>query len=74
MNYEEFLFSQLFMSYIENRQDIDLEYDLIFHEVLKHRELFLKSSFNVDTLSEYDCILNYLHSEYFNDEINKLKE
>ena len=62
MNYEDFLFSQLFMNYIENNETEyqELEYDLIFPEVLKHQKLFLKSNFNVDVRSEYDCIVNYL--------------
>ena len=62
MNYESFLFSQLFMSYVENNETEyqELEYDLIFPEVLKHQKLFLKSNFNVDVMSEYDCIVNYL--------------
>jgi len=62
MNYEDFLFSQLFINYIENNKTEyqELEYDLIFPEVLKHQKLFLKSNFNVDTRSEYDCIVDYL--------------
>ncbi len=40
----------------------DLEYDLIFPEVLKHRALFLESHFNVESKSEYDCIVDYLTS------------
>ena len=62
MTYENFLFSQLFMNHIENNNTEyqELEYDLIFFEVLKHKELFLKSSFNLDIRSEYDCIIDYL--------------
>lgn len=62
MTYEDFLFSQLFMNHIENHETEykELEYDLIFPEVLKHQKQFLKSNFNVDDRSEYDCILNYL--------------
>jgi hypothetical protein len=62
MKYSEFLFSQLFMNHIENNETEyqELEYDLIFPEVLKHRGLFLESNYNVDTLSEYDCIVNYI--------------
>ena len=65
MTYEMFLFSQLFMKHVENNdtQDQDLAYDLLFPEVLKHRELFLKSDYNEDTRSEYDCIQDYLSNE-----------
>jgi hypothetical protein len=40
MIYEDFLFSQLFMNYIENNKTKyqELEYDLIFPEILKHNE------------------------------------
>lgn len=62
MRYEEFLFSQLFMSHVENNETEyqDLEYDLMFPEVLKHRAIFLESHFNVESKSEYDCIVDYL--------------
>jgi hypothetical protein len=65
MSYEQFLFSQLFMNHIENNKTDyqDLAYDLIYHEVLNHRELFLKSNYNTDMQSEYDCIVNYLINE-----------
>jgi hypothetical protein len=65
MNYEDFLFSQLFMFHVENNetQYQDLAYDLIFPEVLKHQNLFLESNYNVDVRSEYDCIVDYLHNE-----------
>jgi hypothetical protein len=65
MNYEDFLFSQLFMNYIENNETEyqELEYDLMYPEVLRHRELFLKSNYNTDLESEYDCIVTYLKNE-----------
>lgn len=65
MNYEDFLFSQLFMFHVENNetQYQDLAYDLILPEVLKHQNLFLESNYNVDVRSEYDCIVDYLHNE-----------
>ena len=65
MNYDDFLFSQLFMNHIENNetQYKELEYDLIFPEMLRHKDLFLKSSLNVDVKSEYDCITDYLTQE-----------
>ena len=65
MNYQTFLFSQLFMNHIEdyNTQYQELEYDLIYNEVLKHKNLFINSNYNVDVRSEYDCILHYLLNE-----------
>jgi hypothetical protein len=62
MNYQDFLFSQLFMRHIENNstQYQDLEYDLIYPEVIKHKELYINSNFNVYTKGEYECIINYL--------------
>ena len=65
MNYEDFLFSQLFTNHVENNetQYQELEYDLIFPEVLKHQNLFLKSNYNVEFRSEYDCIEDYLLNE-----------
>ena len=52
MTYEDFLFSQLFMNHIENNETEyqELEYDLIFPEVLKHQKLFLKSNFKAESL------------------------
>lgn len=65
MNYKDFLFSQLFMNHVENNETRyqELEYDLIFPEVLKHQNLFLKSSYNTDNRSDYDCIVDYLINE-----------
>jgi len=65
MTYENFLFSQLFMNHTENNKTDyqNLAYDLIYPEVLNHRELFLKSNYNTDINSEYDCIINYLTNE-----------
>ena len=62
MEYQDFLFSQLFMDHVQNNktQYDELEYDLIYPEVTKHRDLFLKSEYNTDTKSEYDCIVDYL--------------
>jgi hypothetical protein len=53
------------MNYVENNETEyqELAYDLIYPEVLKHRELFLESKYNTDMLSEYDCIVNYLINE-----------
>jgi len=53
------------MNHIENKETEykELAYDIIYTEVLKHRELFLKSNYNTDMQSEYDCIVNYLLNE-----------
>ena len=62
MDYSNFLFSQLFMTYVEEYgvgYD-DLAYDIMYEEILKHKKAFDESSFNVDTQSEYDCITDYL--------------
>ena len=63
--YESFLFSQLFMNYVGNHktQYKDLEYDLIFPEVLKHEELYKSSTYFLGMESEYECILKYLSNE-----------
>lgn len=62
MDYQHFLFSQLFMNHIEANQTRykDLSYDTIYGEVLIHLDEFNSSNFNVDTKSEYDCITDYL--------------
>ena len=69
MNYENFLFSQLFMSHIDNNETRyqELEYDDIYPEVIAHRNFFLKSKHNIDSESEYDCILNYLEANLPNE-------
>ena len=61
--YFKFLFAQLFVSHVETLENQDLEYDILFPEVVKHSELFLKSEYNTDSQSEYDCINNYLLNE-----------
>jgi len=65
MNYSQFLFSQLFMNYVEQEETeyVELEYDLIFPIMLEHRKLFLSSEYNTDEQGEYECILNYLINE-----------
>jgi len=65
MEYEEFLFSQLFMNYLENNDTEykELEYDLIFPVMLKHREAYLSSPYFLANKGEYMCILDYLNNE-----------
>lgn len=64
MDYSEFLFSQLFMEYLEGNATfvVDLTYDKIFPEMLRHKELFEKSTHNSDLKSEYECICDYLNT------------
>ena len=65
MKYEDFLFSQLFMNYIENNETEyqELEYDIIFPEVLKHYEEYKASIYFLGAKSEYECILEYFSNE-----------
>ena len=65
MNYQSFLFYQLFMNYIENNttEYQELAYDIIYPEVLKHEDIFRNSNYNLVCFSEYDCIINYLQNE-----------
>jgi hypothetical protein len=69
MEYRIFLFSQLFMKHVENNETEyqELEYDLIYPEVLKHYDTYCSSSYYLDEiLPEYDCIVNYLQNEIKN--------
>ena len=65
MTYSEFLFSQLFMEYVTHQETIydEYEYDLIYGEVVNHFQAFMSSTYNVNTMGEYDCIVNYLTNE-----------
>jgi len=65
MIYQDFLFSQLFMNYIENTDTKyqELEYDIIFPEMLKHQELYKASECALGLQSEYECIVEYLVNE-----------
>jgi len=62
MNYSQFLFSQLLSLYDEDFAN--LAYDLQYAEAMVLYQEFEKSNFNVDVLSEYDCIVNYLNNSY----------
>lgn len=65
MNYSQFLYSQLFMNYVENNitQYKELEYDLIFPAMEGHRNTSLGSVYNTDDKGEYQCIIEYLTNE-----------
>lgn len=62
MNYSQYLFSQLLCLY--DNEFSQLAYDIQFAEAQILYSQFEKSSFNVDILSEYDCIINYLNNLY----------
>jgi hypothetical protein len=62
MNYSQFLFSQLLSLYDEDFSN--LAYDIQYGEAMVLHQEFEKSNFNVDILSEYDCIINYLNNSY----------
>ena len=65
MNYDEYLFIELFRSHIEQNEIPikDLEYDLLFGIVIKHYDKYLKSNYNNEMMGGYDCINNYLLNE-----------
>ncbi len=65
MKYNEFLFSQLFMHYVENNETIyqHLEYDLIFKEILINYDYYKSSIYYLSFKSEYECIKDYLNNE-----------
>ena len=57
-DYDFFLFGQLTIAnYFTEIQD--MEYDLMFGEIISLYEDFLESSFNDDTKSLYECIQQY---------------
>lgn len=65
MDYSFFLFSQLFMTHVEDGHGEyeDLAYDIMYDIVREHHERFMVSSYNVNVRSEYDCITDYLTNE-----------
>jgi hypothetical protein len=56
-DYDFFLFTQLAFSY--GKIDIELEYDLLFGDIIKLYEDFLTSHSNDDTKGLYECIEHY---------------
>lgn len=59
MNYGTFLMGELARA--KNIIDKELEYDLMFETIeAMYKDYSEKSPFNVDTKSEYDCIVDYL--------------
>jgi len=62
MNYNEYLFSCLLKIYDKNFAE--LEYDLQYEKLAQRYLGFTQSKFDVDTKSEYDCIIDYLEDKY----------
>ncbi len=62
MNYSIFLFSQLFMEYVNKDYFYSFkEYDLIYPKVIKHFENFIISPYSrKDEISEHESIIQYL--------------
>ena len=65
MDYNIFLFSQLFLNHVENNDTIYqyLEYDLIYPEIIISYEVYKSSFYFLLLKSEYDCIVDYLNNE-----------
>lgn len=59
MNYSSFLFNCLLREH--NVSFNELPYDRMYEEHNELREEFLKSEFNTDDKSEYDCINKFLN-------------
>jgi hypothetical protein len=58
-NYQIYLFSQLFHN--EFGEDLDeVPYDLLYPIIENELQEFLKSAYNTDEKSEYDCMVEYL--------------
>ena len=62
MNYNEYLFSCLLKIY--DKEFEQMEYDLQFEKIAQRYLGFTQSKFDVDTKSEYDCIIDYLEDKY----------
>jgi len=56
-DYDFFLFTQL--AYAYGKIDSELEYDLLFGDIIKLYEDFLTSDSNDDTKGLYECIEHY---------------
>lgn len=60
MNYQFFLFTQLYNEII----GIQYEYDILFGDIKNLYYEYLISDFNDDELPEYECMVNFLkHNE-----------
>lgn len=59
-NYSFFLFSQLVLlkGFVNTTTEYDVMYDSLYHLY----EEFLESPYNVDTKSEYNCIVEFIES------------
>lgn len=61
MNYNEYLFSCLLKIY--DKKFKELEYDLQYEDIGKLYLQFAESKFNINTKSEYECIIDYLKNK-----------
>ena len=64
MNYSQFLFSELLLTYTKWFKD--LPYDLKFSTALSEYEKYDKSSFNDSNKGEYQCIEDYIKDKFSN--------
>ncbi len=62
MTYEEYLFAQLLALY--SPDFANLEYDYQYPEAILMYKEFEQSSFNVDNIGLYECIINYLQNKH----------
>ncbi len=62
MNYNEYLFSCLLKIY--DKEFEQMEYDVQYFIIAQRYLGFTQSSFNVETKSEYECIVDYLTDKY----------
>jgi hypothetical protein len=56
MSYSFYLFGKLFDAFY----GIDCAYDILFEEVLRMYEDYVKSEYNDEFIGEYECMVNYL--------------
>ena len=62
MDYNEYLFSCLLKIY--DKEFEQMEYDLQYERIAQRYIGFTQSKFDVDTKSEYECIVEYLEDKY----------
>lgn len=61
-SYSFHLFSQLALNKYNDLAE--MEYDLQFNKLIELHKKFLNSPYNVDKMSEYDCIKAFLEYEH----------
>lgn len=62
MSYEHFLFASLLLDYFKDNETLDLAYDVVYSKVFELYKCFEDSDENIDTKSEYECILKYFNN------------